>query len=190
MKKYLFIVLLVGIWSCGTPYQPYSIAGGFSETQLDENIFRVRFNGNGYTSGARSSDFCLMRSAELCKNNGFKYFVIIDESRGISKSQFKTPTTTNTTGSATAIGNTVYGNSKSTTTGGQTYNISKPSNENTIICFIDKPQSGVSYNADFLFKSISKKYNVGSSNRKTYPTKVNFKKTDVKPKAPEGWDVD
>ncbi len=81
MKKYLFIVLLVGVWSCGTPYQPYSIAGGFSETQLDENIFRVRFNGNGYTSGARSSDFCLMRSAELCKNNGFKYFVIIDESR-------------------------------------------------------------------------------------------------------------
>ena len=186
MKKILLIILITysfTYFSCATMYQPLSGTGGYSEVQLDENIFRVRFNGNGFTSGARSSDLCLLRSAELCKNYGFKYFMIIDASKDVSKSQFSTPKTTNTTGSATSIGNTVYGNSQSTTWGGQTYTISRPSNENTIICFFEKPNSGVSYNAEFLYNSMTKKYNIGK-NKYTYSQ-------PIKPKSnvPAGWDV-
>ena len=126
-------------------------------------MLRVRFNGNGDTSSARSSDFCLLRSAELCKNNGYKYFIIIDESKGVSQSQFTSPTTTKTKGSATAVGDYVYGSATSTTYGGQTYIISRSSNENTIICFSEKPEQGISYNADFIYKSIRKQYSINSS---------------------------
>ena len=79
MIKHSFIISIINGFlfiSCATMYQPQSVTGGYSETQLDKNMFRVRFNGNGYTSSARSSDFCLLRSAELCKENGYKYFII------------------------------------------------------------------------------------------------------------------
>ena len=38
--------------------------------------------------------------------------LLADESSGVSQSHYTTPTTTNTSGSATAIGNSVYGNAK------------------------------------------------------------------------------
>ena len=157
--RIIYVILLVStsffVSSCATGYHSTKLTGGYSSTQLDENLFKVSFNGNGYTSRTRSSDFCLLRSAELCKKSGYKYFVIIDEGEYTSHSQYTT--STRTTGNATVVGNSVYGSS--TTTGGQTYNIAKPSNTNTILCFIEKPE-GFSYNADFIFKSISEKYEI------------------------------
>ena len=44
--------------------------------------------------------------------------------------------------------------------------ISKPSNENTIICFKDKPKDGFSYNSEFLSTSITKKYNINITDAK------------------------
>ena len=54
-----------------------------------------------------------------------------------TRSTHTTPTTT--TGSATVIGNSIYGTV--TTTGGQTYDIVKPSTRNTIIGLKKKPSS-------------------------------------------------
>src|SRR5437764_1386447 len=53
--------------ACATPYQRHGFTGGFSESQLDENVFRVNFRGNGYTSPERAADFTLLRSAELAR---------------------------------------------------------------------------------------------------------------------------
>ncbi len=58
----IFAVILVG---CATVYQRQSFTGGFSETQLGENIFQVSFKGNAYTSRKRASNFTLLRSAGL-----------------------------------------------------------------------------------------------------------------------------
>jgi len=152
------IALIIIFFSgCATPYQSVGLTGGYSETQLDENVFKVNFRGNGYTSSERAADLCLLRSAELCKLAGYSYFIIVEGQEYTKQSQYTSPTTTTTTGRANVIGNSIYGSSTTTTTGGQTYIISKPRSTNIIVCFVKKPD-GFSYNADFIYNSLTKKY--------------------------------
>lgn len=161
MKYLLQIALvLVLLQGCATNYQSSGFSGGYSETQLDENVFRVTFSGNGYTSGERASDFALLRSAELALKNGYKYFVIIATDNYTSSSTYTTPTTSNTTAYFHGSGNYAYGNATTTTYGGQTYNIFKPSSTNTIMCFKEKPEGGFSYNADFVYRNIKAQYGI------------------------------
>lgn len=159
MRITIFLAILF-IYGCATPYQGDGFSGGYSETQLDENVFRVSFRGNGYTRRDRVADFTLLRSAELALQNGYKYFVIVEAKSHTTTSTHTTPTTTNTTANVWGTGNYAYGNATSTTTGGQTYNISKPSSSNTIICFKEKPVIGFSYNASFIYKSLTEKYDI------------------------------
>ncbi len=160
IKKFVTIISLISTFSlicfsCATPYQSTGFTGGYSETQLDENVFQVHFNGNGYTSKERSSDFALLRCAELAFTNGYVYFTIIDAEQYTTNSTYTTPTQTKA--KVSVYGNTAYGSS--TTYGGQTYYISKPSNTNTIICFKEKPE-GFSYNVKFLMHSLKEKYDL------------------------------
>jgi len=163
--KFLPILLLSSILlsGCATTYQSSGYSGGYSETQLDENVFKVAFRGNGYTGRERVADFTLLRSAELTIENGYKYFAVVDANSYTKNSTYTTPTTSNTTASVYGSGNYAYGNATTTTTGGQTYNISKPSSSNTIVCFKEKPTNGFSYNAEFIFKNITKKYAIDHS---------------------------
>lgn len=159
--RFLFVSALLSlVAACATTYQPKSFSGGFSETQLDTNVFRVSFNGNGYTSRDRAEDFTLLRSAELTLKNGFTHFVIVDGRAGTDYSSFTTPTQTATTGSASVYGNTVYGRSNSTTTGGQTFTVQKPNLTNTIVCLGGKPDGVFAYDAAFIYRSLSEKYGV------------------------------
>ena len=157
---FVFAVAALFLQGCATSYQESGFSGGYSETQLDENVFRVTFRGNGYTGRERAADFTLLRSAELTLKNGFQYFAIIDANSDTTHSSYTTPTTSNTTGSAYGSGNYVYGNATTTTTGGQTYHISKPSSSNTIVCFKEKPETTFTYNAKFIYKSIAEKYGI------------------------------
>jgi hypothetical protein len=152
----LVITLLEG---CATTYQKEGFAGGYSETQLGENIFQVLFRGNGYTKPERASDFTLLRSAEITIENGFRYFVVVESNEYSKQSSFTTPTTSQTTGNAYISGNHVYGDATTTTYGGQTHTISKPRANNTILCYKDKPDfNGLVFEAEFVIKSIKAKY--------------------------------
>ena len=154
-----FAVLALLLASCATGYQEKGLTGGFSETQLGENIFRVSFNGNAYTSMERAADFTLLRSAELAVENGFSYFVIIDEDQSTELSTYTTPTQSHTTANVYGSGNYATGTATTTTTGGQTYVYSKPRSTNTIVCLHDKDQaSGIVYDSSFVIKSIREKY--------------------------------
>ena len=162
MKKLIVpIIVLVALTGCATSYQKQGFTGGFSETQLGENIFQITFKGNAYTSRERASDFTLLRSAELALENGYKYFVIVDSEKYTKKGAYTTPATSHTTGSAYGTGNYAYGTATTTTTGGQTYIYSKPRSTNTIVCFKEKPEvSGLVYEAAFIIKSIKGKYGI------------------------------
>lgn len=149
---------------CATSYQSAGLTGGFSETQLDENIFRVAFYGNGYTGEERVTDFTLLRSAELALKNGYKYFAIIDSNNLTVNDSYTTPLRSYSTGTAYSSGNYIYGNAITTTSGGQTYNVVKPGLVNTIICFTEKPEKVFTYNAKFIFREISQKYEIQSVN--------------------------
>ncbi|WP_163140498.1 hypothetical protein [Arhodomonas sp. KWT] len=165
----LSLIILLG--GCATAYQPQGMTGGFSETQLDTNVFTVVFKGNAFTDRDKANDFAMLRSAELALEHGFKYFLIVDAQQYSKNSTYRTPTTVttnvnaNTYGAAYSYGNSTtynastYGTATTTVSGGQTYNISKPRTSNTIVCFTEKPQ-GFAYNAGFLVKSLKQKYDI------------------------------
>jgi len=134
-----FLVVITVSGCAATPYQQRGATGGFSETQLAENVFEVRFRGNGYTSSERASDFALLRSAELTLEKGFRYF-IIDDNENAQRVSINTITTS-------------YGNN--------TYSISKPHARKVIVCFKEKPNwPGLIYDAQFLVRSLKEKYEI------------------------------
>tara|TARA_A200000113_G_scaffold225930_2_gene248811 strand:- start:2085 stop:2654 length:570 start_codon:yes stop_codon:yes gene_type:complete len=171
MKKIavLFSVVLT-LSACASPYQSKGFSGGFSETQLSENVFQVSFRGNGYTSSERASDFAMLRSAELTLENGYKYFALADNQNAVENSSYTTPVQAHTTGYSNTYGTlntygnygtysgSTYGNATTTFTGGQTYNIRKPKSMNTIVMFHKKPKQGLVLDAEFLERTLREKY--------------------------------
>jgi hypothetical protein len=161
MYKYLLALAFAILSGCATSYQPQSFSGGFTETQLDTNVFRVSFKGNGYTSVEKVEEMSLLRSADLTLKNGFTHFVIVNGRSRTDSSFFTTPTQSTTTGTISTFGNTSSLNATTHQTGGDIYNIAKPSTTNTIVCFQGKPaNAGFVYDAQFVFNSLSKKYGV------------------------------
>ena len=172
MKPIFLSLLLVALTSCATQYQPKSFSGGFSETQLAENVFKVSFEGNGYTDTERSSDFALLRSAEITIENKYKYFALADSQSGIKTSSFTTPVTAHTTGYSNSTGTlNMYGNNgyysgssfgSSTTTfsGGDTFFINKPSSNYLIVCYKKKPKDTFVFDAKIIQESLKKKYQI------------------------------
>ena len=160
MKKIIFLeVLVILISAYATSYQADSLTGGFSETQLGENIFQVSFRGNAYTRKNRATDFTLLRSAELTLEHGFRYFIITESEKDTTVVPFTTPTHSHTTGSAYVSGNYIYGSANTTTSGGHTFLMRKPTTTNTIVCFREKPEiNNLVDDAKFVAASIKKKY--------------------------------
>ena len=161
MRMFAILLTALMLAACATPYQRVGFTGGYSETQLGENIFRVSFRGNAYTNRERAADFSLLCSAELTLERGFRYFVIVESEKDRKISTYTTPAQSYTTGSAYGYGNYAYGTATTTTYGGQTYFISKPRAANTILCFKEKPDiKGLVFDAEFVVKSIRQKYGI------------------------------
>lgn len=135
-----------------TPYQPMGRSGGFEETKLSPNSWRVNFAGNAATGTARAEDFVLLRSAEIALQNGFRYFVIADQA---SRSEISTFTT----GGTTQTYPNTYGTPTTYRAPVQVHDVNKPVTETVIVCFNEKPDTDLTvYDAEFLKKSIGAKY--------------------------------
>lgn len=161
------LIFAMSLGGCATQYQKQGLTGGFDETQLAPNMYRVSFNGNGYTSVERAANLALLRCADLTLQNGYSYFAVVDAKEGTTQSAYTTPTQSYTTGSVSVTGNTyggtanAYGQARTTTYGGQTFIISSPSASNTIVMV--KSQSefpGTTYDAAFIYGSLGKKYEI------------------------------
>jgi hypothetical protein len=70
------LLALAGCTLEPTPYQPLGDAGGYEESQLGPQLFRVSFRGNRATPETTVLDFALLRCAELTHQHGFTHFVI------------------------------------------------------------------------------------------------------------------
>jgi hypothetical protein len=161
MRGILLTTFILALAGCASPYKSEGFGGGFSETQLDTNVFRVSFRGNGYTRTERAEELALLRSAELTLKNGFTHFAVIDARSRERINSYTAPTQSYTTANATAYGNSAYGTARTTTYGGQTLLISKPSTTNTIMCFNGKPDiQALVFDAMFICSSLGQKYGV------------------------------
>lgn len=119
---------------------------------MAEDAVKVRFAGNAYTSSERTADFSLLRVAELGKQKGYDYFVLLAENTNVTS--FQTPSSYEVSGS---------GNSALITqTGG--YTMTKPSSENTAKLLRAKLKGfpGIVYEASFICRSITQKYQLES----------------------------
>ncbi len=143
---------------CATPYQSRSFGGGYSDTQLSPDVFRVFFRGNAYTSMERSQDFALLHAAELAKAHGFAYFAVVDENSSTSSYTYVTPAHSETSGSATFTGNFATYSGSTTYHPAQTYTFYTPRTGLLIKCFSHKPKGIYSFDAGFLEQSIRQKY--------------------------------
>jgi hypothetical protein len=80
MKAFTALAAAFALAACATtpPYQPAAAnhGYGYSDQRLEQNRFRVTFNGNSTTNRDQVEDFLLYRSAELTLQNGFDYFVV------------------------------------------------------------------------------------------------------------------
>ena len=165
MRIVLVLLLCIGLVGCATGYARRGWTGGYSDMKMQEDIFRVAFSGNAYVGMGRVEDYTLLRSAEVALENGYKYFIIIDEKSATSTGSYTTPVTAQTSGTGSAYGGSGYahGSYSGTTTysGGQTYTFSKPSARNTIKCFKEKPElPTMVYDAEQVARNLKNAYNI------------------------------
>ncbi|WP_462137138.1 CC0125/CC1285 family lipoprotein [Candidatus Mycalebacterium sp.] len=173
------LLLCLLLTSClATPYQKSGFRGGFTETQLAPDVFRVRFTGNAFTSRDRAQEFTLLRVSELCFDNGFAYFAIGDESNQVTQHTVQTaPATSHTTSSGTTyesgtVSSHGYGQARysgsadshgsSTTTyePAKFTNLFKPNSYMLVRCFKKKPDDRYVFDGRFLIKSLKTKYKI------------------------------
>ncbi|TAK84194.1 MAG: hypothetical protein EPO20_15080 [Betaproteobacteria bacterium] len=64
---------------CATPYQSKGLAGGYGDSRIDVDTFRITFTGNGYTDTTTVENYFLFRAAEVAKANGFDWFMVGDD---------------------------------------------------------------------------------------------------------------
>ncbi|MCY3795252.1 MAG: hypothetical protein OXG51_12890 [Gammaproteobacteria bacterium] len=154
--------LLLLLLGCATPYQPSDFWGdGFTETQLAESVYRVRFTGNESTSAEQAGDFALLRAAELCRQAGHSLLVVHDEDASLSTSTYTTPIQTTTSTSDTGMSGPFAQSTTTTTTGGQSYTTSEPSHTLLVACHQTSPDgSDLVFDVRFVEASLRKKYDI------------------------------
>jgi len=78
------LALAAGLGGCmtATPYQPLvktgSASGGYSESRIEANRWRVTFAGNSVTSRDTVEGYLLFRAAEVTLQNGGDWFAMVD----------------------------------------------------------------------------------------------------------------
>jgi len=98
VKKTLSCISIFALLAgCATHYQKQNLFGnGFSETQTSPDSFIVNFQGNAYSKSDKMMQYALRRASELCLENGYKFFKIVNtldisNYGGSSGSLYKTP---------------------------------------------------------------------------------------------------
>lgn len=132
------IPVVLFITGCGTtPYQRASSDDdeGYSDSQLQPDIFRVNFKADNDTHKERAYDFVLLRAAEVTREHNFSYFAIMRSSNPATASSY-------------------YYNAS------QAYDFYAFNKPMMIRCFAAKPDGVDAFDAAFLEKSLKEKYQI------------------------------
>lgn len=161
MKKLVLICSLIALCGCATSYQQQGVMGGFSETELSPNYFRITFKGNAYTSREKVSDYALLRASELMIQRGCKSFQVIGNNQYIKSNYSISPQSHTTNASAYTYGNYIHGNATTTSYGGNIQTVSRASTNLDVQC-VDvsaNPSIGV-FDSQFMNNSLKSKYKI------------------------------
>ncbi|MBX9637995.1 hypothetical protein [Nitrosomonas sp.] len=161
MLRFIAIALLVPLMAaCATGYQSSGFTGGFKNTQLSPDVFRVSFSGNAFTSSDRVQDFALLRAAELTLANNAQYFTVITSADQSRIDAHVSPGSSHTSGTVSTYGNTGYYSGTTTYSAPQVQTYYKPGVGMMIRTFQAKPEGGDVFEANFIANSIRTKYRI------------------------------
>ena len=153
MKRIAWILLLA-LAGCATAYQEKGLTGGFSDTLLAPDMFKIDFTGNGFTSSERASDFAMLRAADISLNLGCSYFAVLTgQDKSINMG---------------SIGmSSVAWNQNNAWATSSVFPVMKPDSSLLAKCFkVQPPAPTYTFNARFIEQSIRSKY--GISQNTTY----------------------
>ena len=72
-------MLLLGLFAgCATGYQPLGLRGGYTDVQLAERVFEVRYFGNAATHSSAVEAYAMRRAAEITTARGFAGFTEVE----------------------------------------------------------------------------------------------------------------
>lgn len=140
------VLAFLTLGGCATAYQSKGMTGGFSETLLAPDTFKINFSGNGFTSAERASDFAILRAADKSLEMGCNYFGVMNEADGASVSSATIGTAGWSGHHAWAFSNTVP--------------IVKPNTNLFVKCYRDAPPGMSLFDAHFIAQSIRAKYGI------------------------------
>lgn len=101
----LAFLLCICIAGCSSKYGPESyFNGGYSDFQLNDDTYQITFSGNQFTSEAKVRKYALRRAAEITKDNGAKYFLVLSNNLSVETSYYEEPTTVTTNNTSTFSG--------------------------------------------------------------------------------------
>ena len=76
----LLATAVLAACATATPYQPATDGYGYAEQRIENNRFRIVFNGNSETPRQTVETYLLYRAAELTLQSGYDYFVFASDS--------------------------------------------------------------------------------------------------------------
>ena len=158
----IIAVTLLGtlVTACATGYQSEGFTGGFRDTQLAPDVFRISFSGNAFTSNDRVQDFALLRAAELTLANNFKYFAVINSTDQSRTETYVSPGSARTSGTVSTYGGTAHYSGTTTYEPPQVDTYYKPGVGLMVRAFPSKPDGIFVFDAEFITKSIRSKYGI------------------------------
>lgn len=77
LRRISFLLLMMLLSSCATPYQYMGLRGGYTDEMLDANTAQVLFAGNAHTSLSAVKSYLLLRCAEVTLRHKFSYFEVV-----------------------------------------------------------------------------------------------------------------
>jgi hypothetical protein len=75
--RILALLLAYLLAGCATSYQSSGLTGGYRDFQVEGDVYRVVFSGNGDTTRETTQTYWLYRAAELTLEKGFDGFEIL-----------------------------------------------------------------------------------------------------------------
>jgi hypothetical protein len=90
MKPFAFLACVM-LSGCATPYGPHQLAGGYSELRIQDDVFRIVVDGNGFIHKSRIDYYAIVRAAELTVQQGRNYVRVLGADTDIVTSNIFVP---------------------------------------------------------------------------------------------------
>ena len=128
-RLFVRVFLPFALGACAATYHADRIDGGYRDTRIDTNVFRIVYQGDIRQKQADTDEMALLRSAEVAAQNGFAWFT----SSGPAA-----------TGSAASLATNV---------------VSTPATTVTIVCYVTRPDAtGLVFEAAQVIATLGPKY--------------------------------